>query len=218
MPQQLFRWSAVIVLLLATAWWGFATVITKRVLQDVPPLSLLAITGVLLVAGIDLRTSTNSSLLGNGLILMGVLCCAVYTVLTRRSMTTLDPLLVVALQQSFALAWAIRIWPMEWLGSGISLTTIDCSVWMWVLASGILYYALAFWFYIMGLQQLPASVAGLFLNCIPIFAVSGAYLVLNERLSVIQWMGAALILVAVFGMLRVQREESGVTQAIVTIR
>jgi drug/metabolite transporter (DMT)-like permease len=84
------------------------------------------------------------------------------------------------------------------------LTAISPTVWLWAIVSGVVYYALAFWFYIIGLKRIPASLAGLFLNFIPIFVVGGAYLFLAERLATGQWVGAALILVAVMAMLRLQ--------------
>jgi drug/metabolite transporter (DMT)-like permease len=87
------------------------------------------------------------------------------------------------------------------------LTAISLSTWLWAVASGIVYYALAFWFYIVGLKKIPASLAGFFLNLIPIFAVGGAYLFLGERLAAVQWAGVALILVAVMAMLRFQNPE-----------
>src|SRR5262249_392720 len=113
----------------------------------------------------------------------------------------------VALQQSLALAWALAIWPVELVAGGdLSLTTISLATWGWAALSGVLYYALAFWCYIIGLKQLPASMVGLFLNPIPIFGVGGAYLFLGERLSVVQWIGGTLILLAVVMVLRGQRE------------
>ena len=53
---------------------------------------------------------------------------------------------------------------------------------------------------------MPASMVGLFLNLIPIFGVAGAYLFLGERLTLVQAIGGALILVAVVMVLRGQRE------------
>jgi drug/metabolite transporter (DMT)-like permease len=121
--------------------------------------------------------------------------------------TDLNPLLIVALQQTLALAWALAIWPAEWArGSDFDLTTISLATWGWAALSGVLYYALAFWCYIIGLKQLPASMVGLFLNLIPIFGVGGAYLFLGERLTVVQWIGGTLILLAVVMVLRGPRE------------
>ncbi len=56
------------------------------------------------------------------------------------------------------------------------------------------------------LQSLPASVAALFLTLIPLFTISGAYLFLDEQLSLIQWVGAGSILGAMAGMSRLETD------------
>jgi drug/metabolite transporter (DMT)-like permease len=116
---------------------------------------------------------------------------------------------LVALQQTTALVWAGLIWPFELQAAKADLAAISLETWLWAVVSGIVYYALAFWFYIVGLKKIPASLAGLFLNLIPIFAIGGAYIFLGERLGAIQWAGAILILVAVAAMLRLQGADTG---------
>jgi drug/metabolite transporter (DMT)-like permease len=74
--------------------------------------------------------------------------------------------------------------------------------------SGVLYYALAFWLYIRGLKKVPASLAGFFINLLPVFGVSAAYIFLGERLTPIQWVGAILILFAVGSIFRLQRADT----------
>jgi drug/metabolite transporter (DMT)-like permease len=191
-----------------------ALLLRERLTRTLLAYSLLAIAGVVLAAGIDVRVEQTSLLLGNGLILLGVACCALYTVLTRGLSTDLDPLLIVALQQSVALVWALAIWPIEWVrGTGMGLLSLSAANWGWVVLSGVLYYGLAFWCYIIGLRQLLASLAGLFLNLIPIFGLGGAYLFLGERLTAIQWIGGTLILLAVVLVLRWQRTETAIPSA-----
>ncbi|KPV54912.1 hypothetical protein SE17_00815 [Kouleothrix aurantiaca] len=203
-------WAAEPILILGLAW----LILCERLTRTLLVFSLLAITGVVLVAGIDVGVEQTSLLLGNGLILSGVACCALYTVLTRRMVTNLDPLLIVTLQQSLALAWALAIWPLEWAREGaVSLTTISPASWGWAALSGVLYYALAFWCYIIGLKQMPASMVGLFLNLIPIFGVGAAYLFLGERLTLVQSIGGVLILVAVVMVLRWQRGDATTASA-----
>jgi drug/metabolite transporter (DMT)-like permease len=198
-------WAAEPILILVLAW----LILCERLTRTLIACSLLAITGVMLVARIDVGADQTNMLLGNGLILIGVACCALFTVLTRRMVTDLDPLLIVVLQQTLALVWALAIWPLEWApGADLGLTTISPAMWGWAALSGVLYYALAFWCYIIGLKQLPASMVSLFLNLIPIFGVGGAYLFLGERLTAVQWIGGTLILLAVVMVLRRQRGEA----------
>ena len=198
-------WAAEPILILGLAWFILREHLTRSLLAC----SFLAVIGVFLVIGMGSSGGNSGSLAGNMLTLLGVSCCALYTILTRRAATSLDPVLLVALQETVALIWAGLIWPFE-LQSGVlaGLATISPETWLWAIASGIVYYALAFWFYIVGLKKIPASLAGLFLNLIPIFAVGGAYLFLEERLATVQWIGAALILAAVVVMLRLQSTDT----------
>jgi drug/metabolite transporter (DMT)-like permease len=171
-------------------------------------LSAVALVGAVLV--VSSGGTAGGLLSGNLLILTAVFCCAVYTVLSRRLVSHIDPLLLTAVQQSVSLAWAALIWIIASntaLGGALPTaaeTTGPISLEIWVLAalSGIVYYGLAFWFYIYGLKQTTASQAGFFLNLIPLFGLAGAFVFLNERLTSPQWLGAFFILAAVFMMSR----------------
>lgn len=195
-------WAAEPALILLLAW---------LFLRDRPSLAVIgwsavAIVGAAVIVGTGLTSKGEGAVLGNLLVLAGVLCCATYTVLTRREVDKVNPLLLTAVQQSISLVWAILIW---WIigqrGVAAVVPTLTPTVWFWAIVSGLVYYALAFWAYIIGLGQMPASLAGQYLNLIPIFGVAGAVLVLGERLTIWQWFGAAVILVAVIVISRLYR-------------
>ncbi len=199
-------WAAEPILIIGFAWFLLGERLTRPVLVC----AAFAIAGVVMIAGIDMAAGAGNSLLGNLLIVAGVCCCALYTVLTRRSVAQLAPLAIVALQQTAALVVALLIWPVEWRGGmSTQLAAVRFTAWAWGAAGGLVYYALAFWFYIVGLQRAPASLAGLFLNLIPIFGLGGAYLFLRERLAPAQWLGALVILAAVVAIVRLQHAEPG---------
>lgn len=115
------------------------------------------------------------------LLLGAVLSCAFYTVFSRRLSESLDPLFIVAVQQTAGLGWAVAL-------------------------SGLLYYAAAYWLYVAALRSVPAAVAGSYFNAIPVFGVTFAFIFLGERLSAVQWAGAAVILAAVFELVRLTRD------------
>jgi drug/metabolite transporter (DMT)-like permease len=199
-------WAAEPIVIMGIAW----VLLGERLAPSVLVCAALAVAGVIVVAGIDL--ATGATLVGNLLIVAGVCCCALYTVLTRRIATQLTPLAIVAIQQTAALVVALLIWPLEWgEGVGERLAVVPVTAWAWGAAGGVDYYALAFWLYIKGLQHAPASLAGLFLNLIPIFGLAGAYLFLGERLAPAQWLGALVIVAAVVAIVRLQRAEPGLT-------
>lgn len=191
-------WASEPVLILGLAWFMLGEKITPTLIT----FSIVAIGGVILVGGFFTNQVAVGNVVGNLLILGGVLCCALYTVLARRMRATADPLSAIALQQTFALLWAVAIWPLELRsGQAVNLLQLDLMSWFWAGVSGIIYYALAFWFYLRGLARVNASVAGAFINLIPLFGVGSAYFFLEERLSPLQWIGAVAILFAVFAIL-----------------
>ncbi|HJR86706.1 MAG TPA: DMT family transporter [Acidimicrobiia bacterium] len=150
--------------------------------------------GVLLAAG---EANTRGTLLGISFTLAGVAACAIYTVITRRWLGEDSTLTVIGAQQACALIFALGLLGTLMLrGETFAVASWSRGAWVSALVSGVLYYALAFWLYLTGLRRIPAALAGLFLNLIPIFGVGAGYL-LGERLSALQTLGAVLIVGAV---------------------
>ncbi len=195
-------WAAEPALIVFMAWLVLREAITPRLVL----LTATAACGVLLVSGLLNKSGADTgSLYGAALILGGVFCCAVYTVLSRKIPPAVDPLLTVAIQQTVGLLWAIAIWPFELQVSAVdavhALTQREV---FGGAVSGLMYYAAAFWFYLNGLRSVPASTASMFINLTPVFGVATAYAVLGERLTQVQCVGAVIILVSVVALLKSQ--------------
>jgi len=172
-------------------------------------LALVAMVGVTLAGGLGTGDVQAGQFQGNLLIFGGVLCCAFYTILAQRTRAATTPLIAVTLQQSVALLWALLLLPIEIGWNGMEgWGEITMVTWLWAALSGVIYYALAFWLYLRGLAHVPASLAGIFINLIPIFGIGTAAIFLRERLTAGQWLGAMLILVAVFLILWYQHQQS----------
>jgi drug/metabolite transporter (DMT)-like permease len=182
---------------------GLSTIILREHLSPrVFILSVFAFLGVVWVSGIATSTWSTPGTSGSLLILGGVLCCALYTVLFRHFDSDTDPLIAITLQQAFAFVWALLIWPLEFdTDTTNNILNMTVANWFWIGLSGATYYAFAFWFYLRGLARVNASVAGAMINLIPIFGICGAYIFLGERLLLMQWVGAAAILISVFAIL-----------------
>ncbi len=196
-------WAAEPVLILALAW----VLLREKLSASLIAFSLTALVGVVLISGLVTDQVAGSNVTGNALILAGVACCALYSVLARRLSAESDPLFAVALQQAFALAWAAVLWLLQLsVTQSGPLFQLDSQTWFWAAISGVVYYALAFWFYLHGLARVNASLAGTFINLTPFFGLGGAFVFLNERLSPLQWTGAVVILVSVFAILLLNRE------------
>ncbi len=167
--------------------------------EDVPatlaaPLAV-AVLGVLLVV---YRPGASGTAAGVALTFAAVGACALYTVLARRLMLDDASLSIALVQQAAALGLAIMLVALREVitGNALDLGSLTPQTWLAGAASGVLYYGLAFWFYLSGLRQVPASVAGSFITLVPVFGVSAGYLV-GERLSPVQWFGALIVVVAV---------------------
>ena len=68
---------------------------------------------------------------------------------------------------------------------------------MSAITSGVLYYAAAYWLYLGALRRVPASRAAVSFYLIPVFGVAGGLLLLGEQFEIRQWVGAAIVLIAV---------------------
>lgn len=167
----------------------------ERISPTVAAALVVAFGGVLLVV---VESGSAGAPLGVVLTLAGVGACAMYTVLCSATLADDPTLAVVMVQQVFALAFAVALLTgAVVMGRSASLAEVSSTGWISALTSGILYYGVAFWFYLSGLRHVPAAVAGTFLNLIPVVGVTAGYLVLGERLGGRQWLGALTVLAAV---------------------
>jgi drug/metabolite transporter (DMT)-like permease len=184
-------------------------ILRERFTRPLATFSLLAAVGVGLVAGVILNDHSDTVLIGNLVTLMGVFICSIYIVLTRGLTSSLEALPLVALQQTVSWVFVLAIWPTELLrNASQNLLTISPIIWVWAILSGVVYYALGFWLYIIGLKNTSASLAGFFMNLLPVFGITGAYIFLSERLSALQWVGAILILFSVANIVRLQQRKT----------
>jgi drug/metabolite transporter (DMT)-like permease len=198
------------------------------VLWALEPLLILLLAGIFLGEGISRRfvlfsalaaagmgvvvyePSTNGQWPGVLLVLAGVACCAVYTVIARRWVGASDSTAQVVLaQQTYALAFAIAVvlaavsvGDLRW--SGISPTGLFSAV-----GSGLLYYAAAYWFYLSALRRVPASLAATAFYLIPVFGLGASFALLGDRLEPGQWIGVGIVVVAVVSIIRLPTHASG---------
>jgi len=63
---------------------------------------------------------------------------------------------------------------------------------------GICCSALGYWFYVQALEGLGVSGCAIFINLIPVVTVICGFFVLGDRLSPLQWLGAALVISGVY--------------------
>jgi drug/metabolite transporter (DMT)-like permease len=193
-------WALEPLLILALAM----VVLRERVTLGFIAASIAAVAGSALVIG----APAGGELVGVMLTVAGVAACAVYTVVCRRFIAESDAAAPVVLaQQVHALAFvvlAIAALGLAGVDPGIgSMTVAGLAS---AIVSGVLYYATAYWLYLSALRELPAAKASVAFYLIPVFGLAGAAGLLGERLELVQWLGAGLILVSLLQIARQQAE------------
>lgn len=160
--------------------------------------SVVAVGGLIIALGVFSADDSGSRFVGDALIFVGTMAAALYVVLSGRFATKIDPLYIVAWQQTVALGFALLLLPVEWiLHPQTQAIATSFSVWLLAVLSGIVQYALAFSLYISALRTISANYAGSFLNLTPLFGLTAAFLFLHETLSWLQFSGAAITVIAV---------------------
>jgi drug/metabolite transporter (DMT)-like permease len=178
-----------------------AVVLRERITPTLIVLSIAAVIGIGLV--VYDAASFGAETVGVTLALAGVACCAAYTVITRRYIPgARETGQVVLAQQAYAFGLALVLVLIAAVAGGSPLPAAVSPVALAsAVASGVLYYAAAYWLYLGALRGVPASIAAGSFYLIPIVGVAAGALVLGERLGPGQWLGAAIVLAAVLGIL-----------------
>jgi probable blue pigment (indigoidine) exporter len=190
-------WALEPLLILFLAAW----LLEERIGPSLVVLSLVALAGMLLVI---YQPGSTGTTLGVALTVAGVACCAIYTVVTRRWISSSDSTAqVVVSQQTYALGVAFILVAVVWLlGGAVRPENVSPAGWASAVGSGVLYYAMAYWFYLSGLRHAPASIAAASFYLIPVFGVAGGFLFLGDRLLPGQWVGVVVVLAAIAIILR----------------
>lgn len=194
-------WILEPLMILALAAWFLG----ERVTPAFIVLSLVAIGGLVLV--IYEPAIGTSQLIGVVLTVAGVVCCAVYTVVTRRFIPDArETSQVVVAQQAHGLGFVlIVVIAIAALGGSLLPSAVSAGAIAAAILSGTLYYAGAYWFYLGALRRVPASLASASYYLIPVVGVTASAVFLAERLDARQWIGVAIVLASVVAAARAPR-------------
>lgn len=183
--------------------------VTKRLLGIIAAGFL----GVVLVTGL-LGGAAGGANDGTGILLLtgAVLLCAVYTVYSRKISADNDPLAIVAVQQTAGLVWSVVLLAATSQNGLVNdIVSVPASNIALSMLSGLLYYALAYWLYLIALRHVPAAVAGSYFNVIPLVAIAIAFVFLGERLAPVQWVGALMIFASALALFRESGTGGGIS-------
>nr|WP_320011459.1 DMT family transporter [uncultured Desulfobulbus sp.] len=131
--------------------------------------------------------------LGNFLEFMAMVCATGYTILMKRLSKDFHPFFLTGIQ---ALTGAVFFMPILFLpsvqASGISLSGIGIIFYL-----GLVVSLGAYGLYNYGVSSIPASQASAFVNLIPVFSILLGFLILDERLTLWQWLASLLVFAGV---------------------
>jgi drug/metabolite transporter (DMT)-like permease len=158
---------------------------------------LLAFSGIVVAFGAAAFGTGNSNyLLGDGLMLMGVFCGAVYSVFSRATLLRHGPLFVTALAMSFAVVAMLPIVALS--HGGIPVPSFSSKGWTAVVLLGTIGGVLQFSLFMWALRWLPPTTTVLYITLNPIMAMVLGVVFLGERLSIDLVAGMVLVLIGIF--------------------
>lgn len=194
-------WAIEPILILALS----VVLLGERVAGWLAPLSIVAIGGLLLVLFDPAASGQAVGIIASA---GGVLCCAIYTIATRRWIEGSDSTIAVVItQQAWALGLAVALVAAAAVAGVSPLpASLSPAIVASAAVSGLLYYGLAYWLYLAALRHLPASIAATSFYLIPIFGLAAAT-ALGERLAPVQLLGGGVVIAAVAGIGLLSRRE-----------
>ncbi|MDP3058610.1 MAG: DMT family transporter [bacterium] len=183
----LFYIHPIITIVVATI--VFREKITKEIFMAV----LFAIVGTTLVSSAGAITVRNFSVVGLGWILVAATSYSIFTLLGQRTTATSDALVVTTYSVSFCALFLIILNPPLYMLDG-SMTTA-----MWLIGLGIslISSVLAILFFVIGVRAVGATRTSIAASSEPLAGVIVAYILLGDRLALMQWVGVLLIVIAV---------------------
>ncbi|MCK4258198.1 MAG: DMT family transporter [Halanaerobiales bacterium] len=159
---------------------------------------LLALCGVVLtVTNGDLNVLLNFSLnYGDIIMLLAVICWAVYSIMSKKVMSQVTPLKLTAYIFLVCLVMLIpfMIWEKIWM----QLPEITFKGWAAVLYMAVFPSVLGYLIQLTSIQQIGASRTAVYINLVPVFSMALSYLVLNELISGLKILTAGMIIMGVY--------------------
>lgn len=157
---------------------------------------LLAFAGIMVAFGAAAFGQGNASYLhGDGLMLLGVLCAATYSVFSRPTLMRHGPLFVTALGMIFAVAALFPV--VAFKTGGVMLPAFSVKGWMAVIFLGTVAGALQFSLFMLALRWLPPTTTVLYLTLNPIAAMVLGIVLLGESLTFELVAGMVLVLAGI---------------------
>ena len=155
---------------------------------------ILAFTGIAVVFGpeaLAINGPLSETLIGDGLMLLGAFCAALYSVFSRATLARHGPLFVTALAMICAVVAFVPL--VAYQQNGIAVPTFSREGWLAVLFLGTFAGAVQFSLFTWALRWLPPTTTVLYLTLNPLTATLLGVLLIGETLTLPLVIGLALV-------------------------
>lgn len=133
--------------------------------------------------------------LGDLMLILATICWALYSLLSRNYLSRYKPLdLAVISMTSGGLSIILAGMPWVW---ETNLLALSGEAWMGIVYSGALSIGISYIIWNHGLSKVGAVRTTAFQNFVPLFGIIFGFLLLDERLSWIQYLGSAFVIAGV---------------------
>jgi Predicted permease, DMT superfamily len=156
---------------------------------------ILSIIGVYLVISVNGKLDFSSSTFwGNILILGAMVSWVIYTILSRNLSNKYSSLVITTYQTAISIILFIPfVIPEIHKWHPVSFVPLMNLIYLGIFCSAVSYLS-----FLYAIKKLGSTVSSMFLNLIPAVSVVTGFLVLNERLMLIQYIGMILIMLSIF--------------------
>lgn len=164
----------------------------------------LAGTALVVLAGVGAVDLGQDTLFGNGLMLVGAVAWAGYTVLSRPILSTdvsATGLAFFGILVALPFLWALGLTEF----GEVVWAEVDGWVWAALVFSGGLSTGIAYALWNAGVRGVGPSQAAIYNNLVPVVALASGALLLGERVTLYQLLGGALIIGGLMLMRRARR-------------
>ncbi|WP_368505018.1 DMT family transporter [Alkalihalophilus sp. As8PL] len=131
--------------------------------------------------------------IGDAIMIGAILCWAIYSIFVKRYMHIFPPYAAILVMTGISIIVLLPIVLLEWLVKGVPVFKPSNYV-IGLLYLGIFPSVVALLFYNRAVDLLSPSQASVFLNFLPVVTMIGAYLWLGETITIMQVIGALIVI------------------------
>lgn len=185
--------SILIALLPALTVFGNYILLKERVTKYKIISVLLSVFGACLVAGFNTAEGSKNLIFGAILVILSLLSWLVYNYLSMPLQKKYTPIKLTFYQTLFGTIFFALTLPF----SHSNFTNFNMSGLINLLFLGILCSALCYLLYNYALNYVDVIICSIFINLIPIITVTASIIILDEKLTLLQYIGSALVVISV---------------------